>query len=324
MKVELIYDPVGPETAVSIDGQPAPREDIYGFLYPVRRCLLQTWLRPTGSWPGLAWQLRELSRGEPVELTFRGRACDFEDVRDALRAEADLTLELRPADPLRAYDPLFAQMDDLLGRLLDEGAAKGDRKTLRDLFPEAAEQIRAARAQDGTQWLRPIRTEADYDAADQAELACCAVEESFLDSYETLDRLARLTRSMRRSQDMICCCIEDPDRRSDFARYAGQFSGFAFRFGTREQCAPAMEEKYGEPYEVRRRLRGYGTAASIVRGCYGRRGSFAERKAELGRKKDPSPGEKQELENCKSALNWFERKEQYLKNLEQLLGGSLL
>ena len=47
MRVVIQYDPAGPETRVQVNGQTAEKDDIYGLLYPVRRCLLQAWLAPS-------------------------------------------------------------------------------------------------------------------------------------------------------------------------------------------------------------------------------------------------------------------------------------
>ena len=73
MKIDLWYDPVQPETTVFLNGEPIDRHDIYGFLYPVRRYLLQSWLKASGSWPGLLEQLRGMARQEPLSVCFHGR-----------------------------------------------------------------------------------------------------------------------------------------------------------------------------------------------------------------------------------------------------------
>lgn len=319
MKIELNYDPVRPETTVCIDGQLTDRSDIYGFLYPVRHCLLQTWLYPSGSWSGLAWQLRELSRGEEIELTFVGRSEDFEDVQSVLADMEQLTLHFRPADPLSAYESLFSRMDEQIDLLLDARTAPGEKKKLSDLFPETAAAIQKVRSEVQEDWYQIISSEADFVQADQRELCCCIVGDTYLDSYEKLEKVNRLTRSMRRSLDMICCCINDPQQQADFAHYAAQYGDLRIHFESRERILPILQRKYGDVYVLRFRLRQYDRILLLLRECYGKRDYIKSRRTQLADEKNRNLEQIREFEHCKILLNWFSRKESYLVRLETLL-----
>ena len=319
MKVELIYDPVKPETMVCIDGQMTDKADIYGFLYPVRNCLLQTWLLPSGSWRGLAWQLRELSRGEQIDLLFSGRPEDFEDVRGALAGMEQLTLGFARTDPLQGYDSLFAQMDEKIALLLDEPVKQSEKKTLCDLFPETAEAVHEVMRAAPTPWVREISSEAELAAADQQALCCCMVSGDYLDSYEKLEKLNFLTRSMRRSQDMICCCLDDAGKRADFAHYAAQYDNMKIRFDTAEKSLPVLERKYGVPYTLREKYRRYGRILEILTQCYRQRDAIEARRTALAKEKNRTVEQTRQLERSKIILNWFDRKKPYLSALNELV-----
>lgn len=324
MKIELKYDPVKPETMVCIDEQMTDRSDIYGFLYPVRHCLLQTWLMPSGSWSGLVRQLQELSRGEDIELVFFGRTEDFEDIQFTLKGMEKLTLQFHQTDPLKKYVSLFEQMDSQIALLLDEHVKQSEKKTLADLFPETAHAIHTVRKAVPEEWMRIICTEADFLRADQEELCCCIVSEEYLDSYEKLEKLSSLTRSMRRSYDMICCCVEDPKKRADFAHYAAQYENLRVRFDSEEKCLPILERKYGNAYELRCRFRKYERVLEILNQCYERRDAIEEKRTHLAKEKKKTMEQTRELERSKIILNWFDRKEPYLAKLNKLVRSGVL
>lgn len=324
MRIELNYDPVKPETVVCIDGQLTDRRDIYGFLYPVRHCLLQTWLYPSGSWSGLAWQLKELSRGEAIELIFFGRSEDFEDVRAALRNMDNLVLRHYRTNPMEKYSALFAQMDSQIAHILDEHADPGGKKTIGDIFPNTAGAIRTLRKEPDQEWMRVISTEEDFMLADQEELSCCIVREAYLDSYEKIEKLNSLTRSMRRSQDMICCCFEDPEKNADFAHYAAQYENLKIRFSPEGDCVPLLRRKYGSAHALRCGLNRYRRIAGLLNQCYKRRDAVEARRTSLAREKNKTVDQTRELERNKIILNWFDRKAPYLANLNELAARGVL
>lgn len=324
MKIELKYDPVKPETLVCIDGKMTDRSDIYGFLYPVRHCLLQTWLYPAGSWSGLERQVKELSRGEEIELVFSGRSEDFEDIHAALKNMERLSLRFQPTDPMEKYNSLFEQMDSQIAHLLDEHTESSERKTLAEIFPETAEAIRGVREEPAKNWMRIISTEDDFLQADQEELCCCIVNDAYLDSFEKIDKLNTLTRSMRRSQDMICFCVEDPTKGADFAHYAEQYGNLRVRFDSEESCLPVLKRKYGSAYELRCRFRKYARVLKILNQCYERRDAIEAKRMHMAKEKKKTMEQTRELERSKIILNWFDRKEPYLIKLNELVSSGIL
>ena len=76
MKIELWYDAVAQETDIRVNDIAIEKNDVFGFLYPVRNYPLQSWIYPNGSWKGIEYQIEELARGEEVALTFHGRKWD--------------------------------------------------------------------------------------------------------------------------------------------------------------------------------------------------------------------------------------------------------
>lgn len=265
MKIELIYDPVKPDLSVCIDGQLKDDGDIFGFLYPVRGCLLQTWVTPSGSWNGLVQQIRELARGEQVELTFRGRDADYQDLLKVMDKENEICVRHSLWNPLAEYTKLLDEAEKSISGLLS-GTKKdkinrhdptGVTLALAEAFPENAQNIGCILKRDEIAWCCDIETDADFWVADKIPLSCCVVSEEYLDSYEKLERLATLTRSMRRNADMICCCFGDGDTREDFVSYACQYPGLAFRFVDKADSSwkTDLKQKYGEPFILRSRLR---------------------------------------------------------------------
>lgn len=162
MDVELWYDPVGPETRVRLNGRWTDGHDIFGFLYPVRGCLLQTWLAPGGSWNGLRRQLAELARGEPVALTFHGREADFGDLEGALAGMEELTAGFQPWDPEEAWRERLEQAELLLGRIMGrpsrlDSAPLTEQERGADLYPQLArrlEELLAGPEEEG--WLEVL------------------------------------------------------------------------------------------------------------------------------------------------------------------------
>lgn len=308
MHIRLTYDPIKPETVVAIDGQPTDKNDIYGFLYPVRHCLLQTWLKPSGSWQGLARQIRELARGEDVQLTFAGREQDLADLENALREESGLTLSFEPLDPAVCIRSLFARAEGLLEEILDKNLPQEEgKKTANDLFPHLAEQIEQAMHGEDAPWCVTVAGDGDLRRADQTPLACCLVAESYLDGYEKLEKLNRLTRSMRRSGDMICCVISDDAKRADFEHYAKQYDFRDIRFAKDEEGKDRLWEKYGVCWSLRIRLAAYHRAGRVLADCAAQRGAL---EALTGTPAGDHPTVAQIRENARNKLrlNWLKEK----------------
>lgn len=244
MKVELWYDPVHTETGVCLNGYWQGSRDIYSFLYAVRHYPLQAWLEPDGSWTGLRQQVLDISRGEEVELAFHGRETDFADVSGIFRETDPVLLRCCPWDSGEAYAGLRGQVETIV-KAAGAGAPAGLS------VEEALGMAEGERAQPG--WYFAAGTEEELRQAEQVEEPCVLVDEALLDSYDQLSRMGKLTRSLRRPAQAVCCRIRDGERRREFARYAAQFPRYGFTFmGADEEAPPAfLFEKYGRPYLTR-------------------------------------------------------------------------
>lgn len=268
MKVELHYDPIRPATTVVIDGHEVDRHNIYGFLYPVRRCMLQTWLPASGSWSGLRHQLDELARGEPVELTFYGRPIDFEDVR----AELGDGVSFQQEENAEAYGKLLDQSEeDLRGCFTKELEVASEPVMCRgiDLFREEGEELERLFAAEERPWLLIIDSEEAFDSARRGE-SCCLVKEPFLSGFAAIDRLPQLAGSMLRARDMICCAVDSEEKRDELSVYARQFPQLAVRFVDERDSRwrEALDAKYGAPFRLRQRLQRAAAGLELLELCY--------------------------------------------------------
>lgn len=242
MKVELWYDPVHTETGVRLNGYWQEQQDIYSFLYSVRRYPLQAWLEPDGSWTGLRQQIMDISRGEAVELIFYGRRMDFDDVVLALR-DMDIRLCHCPWNSEEGYAGQEGEAETLLRAISQDAPSH--------LQIDTALKMEKV-SQDS--WYLAVETEEELRQAERAEEPCILVQEVLLDSYDKLPRLGKLTRSLHRPAQAVCCCVKSQERRQEFVRYAKQFPRYGFTFiGADEKMPPEfLQEKYGRPYLIRK------------------------------------------------------------------------
>lgn len=248
MKIEFWYDPVYTETHIRINGNWQDESDIYGFLYPVRGYPLQTWLQAAGSWTGIVRQLMDLSRGEKIELEFYGRNVDYQDFSAAVSGMEGVRLNClewnAPAlysDKIRALEKNIRELEERIpmdstvaGRLSDAGKA----------------------SPDDDSWLISVVSREDLQYAERDNRLCCMVDSCVLDSLEMLADIERLSRSMRRPMDAICCRFSDNAEKEAFAAYASQFPRMQFLFvmGDEEGWREKLWVKYGEASWIKRRL----------------------------------------------------------------------
>ncbi|MBR5110042.1 MAG: hypothetical protein IK099_07590 [Clostridia bacterium] len=307
MKAELFYDPVCLETLVRINGRVTDQTDIFGFLYPVRRCLLQAWLPPSGSWPGLARQVAELARGEETELVFHGREIDWADLSACLDGLSDVRLAFDLWDAVEARRRQIETARAMICGLMRErvamewGNGSDVYKTGSDLFPEVRERLEACLTEDPP-WIYAVASEADERRV-QRETGCCVIEEQYLQSFERLSVLDTLTRSMRRSADMIVCRFTDETKLSDFRTYCGQLPGQKPRFALagHDEWKEALEEKYGEPIRLRQQLQALRSGAGLLEELLAGKDELSARIREMRRTQEESP----ELAHLESRQIWL-------------------
>lgn len=322
MIIELTYDPVGPDLIVKVDNQLADSGDIFGFLYPVRSCILQTWLEPSGSWPGLVRQLRELSRGEEIRLIFRGRKCDYDDLVRVVAPMNEVQLSFVPWEAVAKNQKRIQEIRYSLAQLLDAPAKQNQltfpktKSGFMTQFPEEAGRVQQLLKDSQPDWLARISSRQEFEEADQIPYQCCIVSGQFFDSYEQLEQLKKLTRSMRRSQDMICCCLADAQAYKDYAFYARQYGNMGFRFaaGDASKEKHALYSKYGEAYELTWQLALFRKILAEIEKCYDQEADLVARRTKL-----IGSGKKAEQDLLKQKCAWLHSKESYYEKAMKLL-----
>lgn len=338
MKIALWYDPVVPETGVQLDGNWVDGRDIYSFLYPVRGHLLQTWLQPGGSWSGLERQLLDLARGQEIKLEFHGRETDAQDLAAALAAMAGLDLSIRPWEPEELWASRLTQAEIELGRIAGQPAPQ-DHQPLKEnpdetgvsVFPclkAELELCRATGTPDPESWLDVLETPEDISDAARWDRTCCLVKEELLDSYDRLIQLRRLTRSMRRCPDMICCALGDQTQGAALAQYAAQVPGLGFRFGAGDGGEiEALRKKYGGACLLSFRRLGLLREVELLEKYMAQEDTLRERQSALKQKEKQGHARAEDLreqEQCRKKLNWIRRKAEAMAQLRTLLQGSVV
>ncbi len=326
MEIEIFYDSVIPQTIVIIDGKILNDKDIYGFLYPVKNHLLQTWLQPQGSWKGISFALDELLRGDHADLVFCGRKVDYIDFSNALSNNSNVSLKYHEWNCEQVHRDIFCEIDALISK-----AAKDEKYTLdgvrektgEELFPEFFSEQKIILSQKTPDWMTVIKNEKDFQQADKEQGVCCFVEVSYLDSYEKLQRLEYLSRSMRRSVDMIVCCVPEESKREDFERYAGQFSGYEYHFvgANTEKTKKELLAKYGNSFKLRFEREKY---QLIIYRFVELMNQKTQLKQSIKRFEiENSIKNVREMERDRTKLRWIARKKNYVDKMQDLINNGI-
>ncbi len=288
VNININYDPVKPETCVSINGALVSTDNIYGFLYPVRNYLLQTWLEKFGSWQGLKYQLTDFARGDRIRLIFTGRETDFNDLKASVGSIDGITVEYRHSDPIAENSAALKKAEKALKKFItmaESTAGEESSSAYPKVLPDVRSIVEAAEEASGN-WLVSVSSPGGL-TEELPEGCCCMIEDGFLRSFESLSELALLTASMCRSADMICCVIRDKGKFADYSRYAEQFGmGYRFVNGTSfsDEAKKASDElyrKYGEPFALRQMLMGYRSIISLLKPYYDSYNSLSQEKNNL-------------------------------------------
>lgn len=243
MTIELWYDPVYTEIKTKINGKWQNHKDIFVFLYPVRHYPLQTWLREAGSWIGLGRQIYDLARGEDVTLTFHGRQLDYQDLENALNDYHRIQLCYQFWDAEEFYNQ---RINSAIGYIQAHPfPIEKEQETLESILDIS----------DGKDaWVQYINADTDWAEAETSTRPCIVVGENYPITFDTLHRLERLTRSLRRPSEAICCLFQDVNQLKIAQDYAAQFQGLQFSFFPAEDSLNQVNEKYGVPYCLRRKV----------------------------------------------------------------------
>lgn len=213
MEIELRYDAAAQETDIKIDGIPVNKNDVYGFLRPVRNFPIQSWLSPIGSWNGLEQQITDLARGEKTEIKFYGRKCDCEDLCKCLEGNKMISIEFAEWDTAAIYDKLSADLTTVV---------KSNHKVMKEMYlavsPDGKIELPNVSKILGEEpkWAYDIYSDEDREiAAEAKDKRCCFVHSSYFTSYDKLDGLLQLTRSLRLPADAVYCCFDSKDAMND-------------------------------------------------------------------------------------------------------------
>ncbi len=265
MKIELWYDAVARETDILINGIPVEKNDVYGFLYPVRNYPIQSWLYPNGSWKGIEYQIKDLARDESVELVFHGRKTDYDDVCKCLVECSIIKISFVEWDICERYDKLFSSLlstlksnDDTMRRLLS---------SLRSNFTYKVDFDVSVK---DSNWAYHIYDDPDLDkAGDVSEKSCCFVHDSFFTSYDKLQDLLSLTRSLLVPADAIYCCFKSSQTQQEYEYYAQSFKRMAFKFCSEARdISEEAKNKYGLPALVKSKIKKCGEILKILCSAY--------------------------------------------------------
>lgn len=265
MKIELWYDAAAQETDILINDVPVEKNDVYGFLYPVRNYPIQSWLYPNGSWKGIGYQIVDLARDESVNLVFHGRKCDYDDVCKCLSGSKRIQVSFDEWDACARYDELFSKLLSTL---------KNNDSTIRKLF-SPLETVSDYNVDfdvsiGDADWVYHIRDNDDLVKADDARnMSCCIVHDSFFSSYDKLHDLMVLTRSLRIPADAIFCCFDKEETKADYEYYAQSFKRMNFRFCLEGgDYIKEAKAKYGFPAIVKLKIEKCGEISRILCSAY--------------------------------------------------------
>ncbi|MGN1203302.1 MAG: hypothetical protein ACI4RF_08390, partial [Eubacterium sp.] len=195
------------------------------------------------------------------------------------------------------------------------------RKTGSELFPELFSEVKKIQRKSVPDWKIEINDEEDFLKADRNVGCCCIVRDSFLDSYESFQSLEFLLRSMRRASDMIVCCIDNQSRYEDFSYYARQFENLNFRIvnASDNLWQKELTEKYGNPYILRKKLLYYEQIEKLINACMEQKQKLIDEKKELEKKDSVRAEYIRKAEQCRTKINWINRKEVYFREFCELI-----
>lgn len=101
-------------------------------------------------------------------------------------------------------------------------------------------------------WKADITSINDVESIMYKDVPCCFVKDGCISEYNDLVRLEKLTYSLRRPAEAICCIVGDDERRDNINRYAKLYLSSTFLFADNSgDCEKYLYEKYGKPYEQR-------------------------------------------------------------------------
>ncbi|MBR2257707.1 MAG: hypothetical protein IJ899_10355 [Blautia sp.] len=274
MKIEICYDHIRPYTFVMIEGKPVSQSDIYGFLYPVRGYVLQTWLNPSGSWRGLKNEMMDLTREEPSRLVFYGREIDYLDLERALNGLLNCQCQFVYADYTDVSVKYLAEAEKCFENIVNTPVVM-DRddsdttRTMAELFPEQKARITGLVRQQEREWLSTINTQSDFFRCAKDD-GCCLINGDRILSYDNYGMIDTLMTGLRRSPDMIVVAFASDEKKADFINFNTQYKNHTVTFVRSDEAAwkETLRVKYGVPWEYRKRLERLRRCYNVLTSCF--------------------------------------------------------
>ena len=274
MKVDIYYDPVRPYTYVMINGAPVSQSHIYGFLYPVRGYVLQTWLYPSGSWHGLKNELMDLTREESSQIVFHSRKVDYLDFEKAIGDLSNCGLAFEEIDYTSISAVYLSDAQKLLEDIVNtpvvmERDESEITQTFSDLFPEQNAQLRQLPHWEGEKWLSCINNKADLLRCINSD-ECCLIDGDSMLSYDNYDLIDALTAGLKRSPDMLICTFSSNEKKVEFINYNAQLKNHTVAISDADDTKwkEQLNLKYGIPYEYRCKLKWLRTCFEVLKPCF--------------------------------------------------------
>ncbi len=245
MRIDIRYDPATIHTQAAINGVVSDKKDIYSFIFPVKDYPLQCWIYKNGSWRGIAKYMKDIARGEDLEIVFEGRNLDFVDFKSVIEGDFwQQEVKLTFVEKTLEY----------------EEAAKILQKALAELelihfdsAPKIDHITKCIQLKGQLQRMEPYKREIHnldrlFDTEPRSGYTYLVHEEA-LKSFEDINKLVRLNQTMMIPADGILCLLRDPEKLQNFKAYAEAMNCQIFctsEINDFEQ----IYEKYSKPVAV--------------------------------------------------------------------------
>lgn len=118
MEFRINYNPYELRSEFFLDGMRLTEDSRFSRIKEKR---LQQWLNKNGDWNGLCNELLELTNNGSVEVKFKGRAVDYEDLRLYLQQECSKKITLSEPELSSNDQNIMTQLDDVIKNINSKG-----------------------------------------------------------------------------------------------------------------------------------------------------------------------------------------------------------
>lgn len=211
--IQFNYNPYRIHTTMSVNGEIIPDDDIYSIIYSVHSYPISCWLEKRGSWPGLMFKLKILSRGEDLELCFKGRKLDFDDFQKALYGftwQQRVSIIHMEEYENKVYLQKYSNIKEGILKIWDNEYPAIDKGT-----QTLVDQInkKTALLSSKKEPLALINSLQDDTARNILRKSAfgCVINSRTVKNIEDVNMIFQMGRTMVRPGDSIICCIKDSD-----------------------------------------------------------------------------------------------------------------